>query len=445
MENLTKPTTLANTFCNSGDKTETIPTTDLGTNAASLAKGFPVITSTATSQGGIPPKRTDFNGILNLLSQYCFFMQNGGSFEYDAEVATAIGGYPQGAILRFYEEDGSYLVKSLVDNNTTAPTTSNIKYKSTDENKVWECIEKVVIKSFSNGYSWYRLYSDGWCEQGGRILSAGSNRKETEIVFLKPFADTTYFTSFTAEQETGTNPSMTDDICLTTKNITNSSVKLFAYDAATNNYNFYCRWRAEGYVSKTAGVLLSIDNIQQPSGAAIVEQIGEDITVNANDNISIELAGAGTSNTYRGGMLTCNHIFTSSTVLRLKKIRGRYDERQIGLVLFTYNGVTETPILAAGSAAMFVNGNDYGGSGFQGGDVDGDEDYLYSGYGYDGSIGGGTETTGACGRSIEGTNVVYAYGGSGYVHSDFTGDTATITGSGIAGNMGLAYARISKI
>lgn len=46
-----------------------------------------------------------------------------------------------------------------------------------------------VIETYQNGSSWYRVYSDGWCEQGGVDTGTGS---EKTITFLKPFANTNY-------------------------------------------------------------------------------------------------------------------------------------------------------------------------------------------------------------------------------------------------------------
>lgn len=187
MQNLTKPNALANTFCNSGDKTGTIPTADTGTNAASLAKGFPAITSTAISQGGIPPKRTDFNGILNLLSQYCFFMQNGGKFEFDATVATDIGGYPAGAILNYTDSEGNeYQIKSLIDNNTNAPTSSNIRVSASQTGTFYW---KLVSSNFMPGATLSfvgAVVPDGW------LLCDGSAVSRTTYSFLFATIGTKY-------------------------------------------------------------------------------------------------------------------------------------------------------------------------------------------------------------------------------------------------------------
>lgn len=42
-----------------------------------------------------------------------------------------------------------------------------------------------IVETYSNGASWYRVWSDGWCEQGGTSISKN-------ITFLKAFTDTNY-------------------------------------------------------------------------------------------------------------------------------------------------------------------------------------------------------------------------------------------------------------
>ena len=364
---------------------------------------------------------------------------------YDPVLANTIGGYPKGAILRVYEEDGSYQVRSLEDGNTTEPNRNTIKYRDTDTNKKWECIERTVIKSFKSGYSWYRLYSDGWCEQGGRIKCIGSVKNLTTIIFQRPFVDTTYNIHFVAEQDTSTSSGSTDDLTLLIRNPQLRTCQIFAYDSGQNNYDFYARWDASGYVlNQVITELLNVSNLSNPSGSAIVEVVGDDIEVDANDVLDIELAGAGTSG-YGGGMLYCHHIFTEATTLRLKKIKGRANSDQIGLVLFTVKNNVETPVLAAGGKAYVNDGAYYGGSGYTGGNASGF--IYYKGYSFDGSEGNSqVEKEGACGNKQS-----YAYGGSGYVHPDYVTDentgniTQTAYGSNTTGNGMKAYARIYQI
>lgn len=48
-----------------------------------------------------------------------------------------------------------------------------------------------IIESYINGSSWYRIWSDGWCEQGGKVTNVGATIQT--ITFLKPFKDANYY------------------------------------------------------------------------------------------------------------------------------------------------------------------------------------------------------------------------------------------------------------
>ena len=71
-------------------------------------------------QGGTPPDGKDFNGILNLVSQFYFQFQNGFHPTFDTNVSTAIGGYPEGAVLWYFPAGATKMlpVMSLIPNNT---------------------------------------------------------------------------------------------------------------------------------------------------------------------------------------------------------------------------------------------------------------------------------------------------------------------------------------
>lgn len=117
MQNQQTPQVLAQPFCAQGDK-NTIPNNATGSNLASLQEGFPAITGLPVSQGGIPPERQDFNGIMNLNSQFYFAFQNGWLPTFSQDVSDAIGGYPQGAVLWYQSSDGLQILQSAVPNNT---------------------------------------------------------------------------------------------------------------------------------------------------------------------------------------------------------------------------------------------------------------------------------------------------------------------------------------
>ena len=77
-----QPNKIPLAFAASGDK-NTIPESTETTGLASWREGFPAITSAPFSEGGIAPKRADFNGIFNALSQSVIWLQQGGVYAYD--------------------------------------------------------------------------------------------------------------------------------------------------------------------------------------------------------------------------------------------------------------------------------------------------------------------------------------------------------------------------
>lgn len=78
-----QPSKIPLAFAASGDK-NIIPESTKTTGLASWREGFPAITSAPFSEGGIAPKRADFNGIFNALSQAVMWMQQGGVYAYDS-------------------------------------------------------------------------------------------------------------------------------------------------------------------------------------------------------------------------------------------------------------------------------------------------------------------------------------------------------------------------
>lgn len=88
---------------------------------ASLADGFPPLTRTPLSAGGVPPSGLDMNGILYEMSDVIRWANAGGGYAYDADFATNInvGGYPKGA--RVMRSDGAGYWINTVENNETNP------------------------------------------------------------------------------------------------------------------------------------------------------------------------------------------------------------------------------------------------------------------------------------------------------------------------------------
>lgn len=99
--------------------------------AASFNDGFPPLTRTALTAGGIPPAGLDMNGILYMVSAYCAWLQGGGQFSYDNDFVANNTGYTVGAILQS-TIDRQLFFFNTVDNNANNPdidTTDWIAYK----------------------------------------------------------------------------------------------------------------------------------------------------------------------------------------------------------------------------------------------------------------------------------------------------------------------------
>ena len=85
-----EPTKIPRPFADSGDK-NSIPDSSGGLGFASWQEGFPAITGTPFAQGGVAPKRADFNGIFNALSAATVWQQQGGFYAYDATTDYEVG------------------------------------------------------------------------------------------------------------------------------------------------------------------------------------------------------------------------------------------------------------------------------------------------------------------------------------------------------------------
>lgn len=107
----------------------TIPTNSqigIQAGAASLHDGFPPVCFIPVAAGGTPPWGQDTNGILNQATAGVQWTQVGGQPVYNGTFSTAIGGYPNGAILQ--SADGTGFWRSMADNNTSNPDTGGANW-----------------------------------------------------------------------------------------------------------------------------------------------------------------------------------------------------------------------------------------------------------------------------------------------------------------------------
>ena len=117
---------------------------------------------------------------------------------------------------------------------TTAPT----KTSSASVQK-----PAVVIENYVNGTSWYRVWSDGWIEQGGQIGKVGTDQTVT-VTLLRPFSTTNYFVSNT--NLVGNVGSGSDPSC-NSVGVRNTSGFQLMQDQNVGNGIIGCIWYACGY------------------------------------------------------------------------------------------------------------------------------------------------------------------------------------------------------
>lgn len=79
-----------------------------------------------------------------------------------------------------YNESGTAVSAT---NPAYFPAGSTVEFTYNGTNWIFK---KRVVENYVNGSSWYRVYSDGWIEQGGFVIS------DTTVTLLKPFINISY-------------------------------------------------------------------------------------------------------------------------------------------------------------------------------------------------------------------------------------------------------------
>lgn len=77
-----------------------------------------------------------------------------------------------------------------------------------------------LIKSYQSGDSWYRIYQDGWCEQGNSIVNSFTSNLTLSVSLIKEFTDTNYFVVLSRKDQSTNNVSNSQ---LTSNSLTTSS------------------------------------------------------------------------------------------------------------------------------------------------------------------------------------------------------------------------------
>lgn len=92
-----------------------------------------------------------------------------------------------------------------------------------------------VIEKYQRENDWYRVYSDGWCEQGGFINTTAT---PTTVTLFKSYTSTNYHIDLTSAYNSNAYPATT-----------NGTINVNSFQVRTPNANVDFYWKTSGYIS----------------------------------------------------------------------------------------------------------------------------------------------------------------------------------------------------
>ena len=117
----------------------------------------------------------------------------------------------------------------------------NVVQSNVDDNS----LHAYIISSYHSGTDWYRVYSDKWCEQGGKVEIASHQYGSTPVNLLKTMADTNYTITLG-----GVNLTQIGNYVFTVgSTITTSSFNIWDERTTGSNHANACYWEVKGYIA----------------------------------------------------------------------------------------------------------------------------------------------------------------------------------------------------
>lgn len=128
---------------------------------------------------------------------------------------------------------------------------------------------RFVIKSYVNGNDWYKIYNDGWIEQGGLLAVS-----QTTLTFITPFVSSPSNVTFTGISSDGTTTVKQGEIGYNT--ISNTGLVKVAYNKSL-------LWQAKGYgeapegFDKPSYTYICVGNLIETGITININQITNDL------------------------------------------------------------------------------------------------------------------------------------------------------------------------
>jgi hypothetical protein len=119
--------------------------------------------------------------------------------------------------------------------------------KATTTSTAHNDLVAVVTQNYVNGTSWYRVWSDGWIEQGG-IYDRGSHQGggTVTVTLLKTFSNANYSVLCSMKNADSSGDYMAS-ASINPNNYTTTNFKLTFYSSSGSDNQRYAVWEAKGY------------------------------------------------------------------------------------------------------------------------------------------------------------------------------------------------------
>ena len=100
-----------------------------------------------------------------------------------------------------------------------------------------------IVETYSSGTSWYRLWSDGWLEQGGRIKPTSTSVVTYPITFLKSYSDIPQAMVSCAMPDSNTS------VFCGVQNVSTTSISVMINPTSSGAATNYWSWTTYGYAA----------------------------------------------------------------------------------------------------------------------------------------------------------------------------------------------------